>query len=164
MDDSNREHDRQAVIAASHPAGVAKDGLWFGPEVEGTLTGAPTVFISRKLTDDELSRVLNAEKLGHIFLTERFDEWEWFEHTLLPNVMAGCYACTVGRMPHQVDAALSLPYSEHLGLIVRVFDAPWVHKLRAHDQVSVGVPYHLRTWRADNGVLTAPNQYEQDEA
>lgn len=150
-----------------HPAGVinTRSKLWFGDEVEGRYLGVFTAFVAAPLTDEEFERVLHPPaKLAQVFLTETFEDYDWLE-ARLPAFVAMRVLVTVARMPNQVDAFLD--FRERTGArveaVVRVFDAPWVHRLtRLHDQVSIGVPYHMRTFLVPQGTLTKPDQYQKD--
>ena len=150
-----------------HPAGVisTRSKLWFGDEVEGRYLGAFTAFIAAPLTDEEFERVLHPPaRLQQVFFTETFDSYDWIE-SRLPALYDARVLITVARMPTQVDAFLD--WRERTGarveLIARFFSAPWIHRMtRLHDQVSIGVPYHMRTYTVPQGTLTVPTQYQKD--
>ena len=151
----------------THP-GKIEDGrvLWFGPEVEGQLGRAHlrpmTAFIADRLADADVQRVLSIAQ--HIFLTETFGEWSWFEHSLyraLPDWMP----VTVARegTDDAIKAVLALPYASRLRIVARVWGVEWVHLLRHKDEVSLGVHYHLVTLPMSEAVWTAPDAYKDDE-
>lgn len=162
----------------THPAKIApKSNLWFGKEVEGRDCGLYTAFIAAPLSSGERGTVLVeiANTLQQVFLTETFAgdsytaserarHWLWFTREILPHCINGVVV-TVGRMPWQLPEFFELPeeWVEQMTLIVRVFDSPWIEKLRLGDQISVGVPYRLVTFDMSEGVYTTPDRYKGDK-
>lgn len=146
-----------------HPAGVQDAKLWFGREVEGEMSRYPrapmTAFVAGELDDAQVARVLSEAQ--HLFLVETFSAWVWFERTFIPRYP---YPITVGRVgdAYAIREVLALPFAGRLRIIARVFDAPWIELLRDEDELSVGVPYRLRTFLVRDGVQTMPSDYVQD--
>lgn len=171
---------RGASDTFDHPlvgagVGITRGPLWFGPEVEGHLrhTAVHTAFISRALNVPDtlkVARMVRSEEVGHIFLTEIFDgtdNWGWFEQHILPlqaHLRGLITIARFGSPGRGVEEVLEKPWSAKVSLMVRAGSlAPWMAKLRPHDQVSVGVPYQLTTWRVQDGVATVPADYEADK-
>jgi hypothetical protein len=162
-------------MIAEHPAGLDQQRrLWFGPEVEGAYAQArtPTAFVSARLCKREVEQILE-RKVEQVFLTETFAghgvswiddyDWEWFEKDFWPRLRHDQMMVTVGRYPSQVPAFNKVRGKfAGIRLMVHVLDAPWVHTLKAGDEISLGVPYHLWTYRLEDGVETKPEHYRDD--
>jgi len=157
-----------------HPVGssigTGKTLLWYGPEVEGkkSRTRDMTAFVDGALSFDLLEELLTAvalSKVVHVFLTERFADWAWFEACLLPHLQRRSHvALTVARNAEDVEAALSLSYAGRFHIMARAnMSAAWMSKLRPSDQVSVGEPYSLTTWVVRDGFVTVPDDYKDDK-
>jgi hypothetical protein len=167
-----------------HPAGrefTVADGacrrVWYGSEVEGlNQAGDWTAFINDELEPEELERLGRKLKnstddgqprVDHIFLTERFSDWEWLRSALIPLAQSSAVPITLARHTGNVQHALDMRAAGELrgvNLMVRLnVEAPWVHQLRVGDQVSAGVSYMLTTWRYEDGAETRPHQYEGDK-
>lgn len=150
-----------------HPAALRTDRrLWFGEEVEGSVKrGQATAFVSDILLLAEMEHLARAQ-VAHVFVTETFEgaaAWDWFARELWPWARRCMVSVTVGRYPHQVAPFDALrPRFPGLRLMVHVLDAPWVHTLKAGDEVAVGVPYHLWSWRLEEGAETTPADYLAD--
>jgi len=146
-----------------HPGGIgAEERLWFGTEAEGVRRGRETAFVAGALSNDETLRI-NTSSVTDVFLTETFGtqwDWDWFEHW--GAYKRRTYVITIGRFPSQLEEFFSLPWRHELRLMVRVFDAPWVEKLRSNDQVSVGVPYRMVTFENRLGYASIPSDYSKD--
>lgn len=149
---------------ATHPApGLDRASLWFGYEVEGEHAGLYTAFIAARLTTAELTRMLH-EQCEQWFFTETFTDWVWYAEVAARCARPG--VVTAGVMAKDVEKLLALRQADrglhHIKLIVRVFDQPWVTRLKDCDQVSVGVPYRMTTFPVKRGIHTHPAQYEKD--
>lgn len=148
----------------AHPAATVRGrALWFGPEVEGRYarTRMPTAFVGAELSDDE-RRELLLSGVEQVYFTESFDAWDWYETYLQHALRKLAVAVTVARFPPQVEAFLARAWAREVKLVVHVLDAPWVHKLRAGDEVSLGVPYHVWSFGLEDGIETRPGDYEED--
>lgn len=136
--------------------------LWFGPEVEGCHIPAHTAFVRRKLGRRDFARVVNEPGLQQLFLTEGFQDWKWLQEnaSALPKLLIltkAVHARDYAKLPKWVRT------STRIKLFVRI-EARWILKLRAGDQISIGVPYDLFSARIDRMVRTMPQDYENDYA
>jgi hypothetical protein len=158
-----------------HPAGehmgVGKQRLWFGLEVEGRLRSNNlwTAFINAPLEEPELRRLEKSLKKGetkHLFICEDFGgdlHWMWFE-TVLLKLSTGL-PITIARRPSTLEIAFvkKQEWAYRVSLMVRASEtADWMTLLQPGDQISVGIPYDLTTWRVSDGVVTKPADYEGD--
>lgn len=151
----------------THPAGLEEAPVFYGNEIEGALIGTPSAFVRRGLTDEEtvaLVRRIQSDDIEQVFLTEAFFDWEWLTVILFrwaaehrPKLKV-----TIGRHARDMDEFMLLPFRDKLKVIVRFLDCPWMAELGASDEVSVGVPYDLMTFRVCEGVQTVPNDYKND--
>lgn len=154
----------------THPAGpdvgVGRTAIWYGLEVEGALARhrVPTAFIDSVPQDPgdlaELQRRLSTSRVRHVFLTENFTDWAWVQQHVLPRTKGHL---TIAVNEDDVDDRLTWPILWRATLMVRAnMRAPWMEKLRANDQVTVGVPYSLVTWAVRDGVRSTPPDYKMD--
>lgn len=166
-----------------HPAGahlgVGRAALWFGTEVEGyhARAGLFTAFLDApvdEVTTQKLITLCERDTVQQVFLTERFFAWGWFAALLdrLPRRVFFTAARAVLEEPveatrsltAQVEEFFELEFVQRVALVVRAStDAKWLHRLRLMDQVSVGVPYDLRTFGMQEGVHTYPSDYAKDK-
>jgi hypothetical protein len=151
----------------THPAGLEEAPVFYGTEIEGELTGTPTAFVRRGLTDEEsvaLVRRIKADSIEQVFLTESFFEWDWLSDILFPWAAENHpqLIVTIGRYTKDMTEFLLLPFRDNLRVIVRFLDCPWMTDLKSNDQITVGVPYDLTTFRVGDGVETRPSEYEKD--
>lgn len=149
---------------SAHPGKVSKKThVWYGVEAEGKYRGQSAVFIAAKPSNAQfaaLASKVNEGKCTVVFLTETFDAWGWLGSRL---DQLGAAEIVAGRMLHQLDTFFHLPKQvlDRVSVMVRVFDAALL-KLRPEDQISIGVPYDLRTFEASDGVRTLPEDYHGD--
>lgn len=136
--------------------GIQRAAMWRGREVEGMNQGMDTVFIRRRLSPTQVKALL-ADLPAQIFLTEEFNDWEWFKQLKL-NVLVISKAC----MPDEVARLKSALAGTDVRLFVRV-EAPWVHALSRYDQVCLGVPFWWQTFMMNRGALTRPGDYQKDK-
>jgi len=156
----------------THPAGndvgVGRAAVWYGVEVEGKhALGAPTAFIDRWPMESDLIDLLGRlrwREVTHVFLTENFVDFASFAEEILPCCLSERAKVTIATMPDRVLGLLNLSWVAAASLMVRAtMDAGWVRRLRAGDQVTVGVPYDLVTWTVEDGVITVPADYLGDK-
>tara|TARA_Y100001973_G_C5209184_1_gene344102 strand:- start:29894 stop:30355 length:462 start_codon:yes stop_codon:yes gene_type:complete len=146
-------------LSVEHPAGLTRAVAFTGVECEGeVMFGKQTLFLRGE--PDLCDLVLDG--IEQVFLTEAFNDWEWFSRVLVKECRDRTIPITVGR--HSEDAAefLKSPHAGHARMIVRFFDCDWHSLLRPMDEVSVGVVYDMRTWKVADGVVTLPEQYVGD--
>lgn len=149
---------------SAHPGKVSrKTRVWYGVEAEGKYRGQSAAFIACKLSNAqfaELASRVSAGKVTVVFLTETFDAWHWLADRL---EQLGAAEIVAGRMLSQLEAffQLSKRVLDRVSVMVRVFDAALL-RLRPEDQISIGVPYDLRTFEACDGVRTLPADYQGD--
>ncbi len=151
----------------THPAGLEDAPVFYGTEVEGELSGMPTAFVRRGLSDEEsaaLVRRIVSDDIEQVFLTETFFDWEWLGVILFrwaaehrPQLLV-----TIGRHAKDMPEFMLLPFRDKLKVIVRFLDCPWMAALGSSDEISVGVPYNLTTFRVGEGVQTLPHEYKND--
>lgn len=153
----------------SHPAGdhlgVGRAPVWYGVECEGRLTGAMTAFLDAKPRGEELGELI--ERLSaigdvkHLFVTENMREWS-FVSALLTYVPPST-PVTVACVPAEVADVSALPFADRITLMVRIdMGASWLRLLKPDDQVCVGEPYYVHTWRKDAAVVSSPDDYLGD--
>lgn len=157
----------------THPGLTTKTNLWFGKECEGYTRGVLSAFLAGPPSEQEWGEIC-ASGVEQVFLTETFHDWAWVSTVLMPwaelyksptarhmnrKVIAGVMAADAGEL---ITRRNSDPRLHRMLVIVRFFDAPWIHDLRAGDQVSVGEPYKLTTFSLVDGVATLPYQYMKD--
>lgn len=145
----------------THPAGIDPAAkLWWGPEVENDRRGLLTAFVAGRLDGSEIARV--ERDAQHVFITETFLDLDWVQRFLAPHLRPGV-PMTVARFadPRTVQAFLAHDLAERARLVVRVH-APWANLLRARDEVSVGVPYRMHTFRMKDGIRVIPSHYASD--
>lgn len=141
--------------------------LWFGPEIEGALAqhSPMTAFITGELEAHLVVGITTSTAVRQIFLTEKFEAWAWYQDVLLPLARMKGWRVTVGRYVEQLSSFFALPANvrETMVLMVRIFNAPWLSKLRPCDEISLGEPFNLVSFRVGDGVATVPSQYDKDQ-
>lgn len=117
-----------------------------------------TLIISRR---DEGARAY-LDSVGHIFLCEEFDAWDWLRDEICPifsgAITIGCRAKDVPR----VKLIKAQPFAHRVRVVVRFFESDVMHYLGPDDEVSVGQPFDLTTFRVGDGIVTVPQDYEDD--
>jgi hypothetical protein len=156
-----------SVQPLTHPAGLEDEPVFYGVECEGALSGEPTAFVRRGLSDEEtvaLVRRIKSDGITQVFLTETFFEWDWLAVILFRWLAenAPTMTVTIGRHAKDMPEFVLLPFRDKLKVIVRFLDCPWMTQLGSDDEISVGVPYNLTTFRVGAGVETLPQEYERD--
>lgn len=146
--------DREAVHA--HP-------YWFGPEVEGYLRLLrPYTVVLRSPCVADIGPILDRSP-RHAFLTETFSDWDWLAHfckQFTGPITAGVDATDRDRLV----AIKRLPYTSRISVMLRYWGPPTFLLLDPKDQVSVGAPFQLATFRMLDGHISRPEDYEQDHA
>lgn len=159
----------------AHPAGFveSEQRVWYGREIEGAFKrlSLPTAIVNAVPDDHELhtlwDRIMRRE-VAHVFVTERFNDWEWLERVIVPLMRELTHGVTVavdGADTERHARILDLASAPALALIVRVPQSqPWAALLRSQDQVSIQLaPYHYMSFTVSSADITVPADYKLDE-
>lgn len=152
---------------SQHPSAVVRDlrRLWYGVEAEGPWRGKASAIIAAPPSADEYKELLKGLHSGDVevvFFTETFEDRLWLERCV-PDLCQ--HALLVwGRCVDQLGAyfACSDPVREHVRVMVRLFDAPWIERLSPQDMISVGEPYNMITFTVADAVRSVPEDYQSD--
>lgn len=137
--------------------------VWYGREVEGRLksTRLETAFVTERMTFDEMAEFAKVAP-AHLFITEEFTDWEWFARSLLPvhdgPITIGVEATDCERL-REIKIAT---WSHRVRVMLRFWGPATLDLLGRDDEVSVGKPFDLLTFRAGDGVRTVPGEYGDD--
>lgn len=154
-----------------HPSTqIGKDSnYWCGVEVEGYARGMKTVFLADKIEkEDEFETFIShvVSYADQVFITETFSAWIWYSEKVFPRIAYLARPLFISVLPQNVDGVeyqrATFPAFRNAHLIVRIFGAQWMKKMRTQDQISIGVPYDLVTYEVVRGVATLPQDYEED--
>lgn len=126
-----------------------------GPEVEGYLKhSGPTTLVVRLPVAVEI-----LDRVEHIFLHEEFDSWDWLREALHRKRVP--VTAAVDLTARHKTAFLRREWPE-IRLMLRVWmDCPF-EELAPSDEISIGTPFNLLTFKVGDGVRTVPSDYEGD--
>lgn len=147
---------RWDAITHPHPGAI----WWKGVEAEGAAKGRRALIANSSFPLEELHDV------EHVFLTERFEAWSWLEAHAASftrySVTKGCFLPQVVSVRYRV-ADLEEKTGLHVTLMLRVpVELMKLAVLREDDEVSLGQPFNLITFRCGDGVPSHPEDYADD--
>lgn len=154
-----------------HPGAITPSTkAWTGTEVEGRWAGRPMCVIAEPLDEEELNSVrawANSIQQGNaitvILYTESFpdDIREWQRHISFFQVNA-LVTQVASRMLDQMPWFMkNVRKRFFVPVMIRILDVEWGPDLREGDQVSLGVPYNIVTFRSP--VSSHPEDYLGDQ-
>lgn len=152
---------------ARRELGASRKELWEGIEVEGRLTGVPTLFVATQRSIVSVKAV--ARDYGHVYLLpeawsgasqEWWSAWEELARRICLTIEVPCER--IEEIPRKLRAAPTVRIQLTLAITQQAFDA--IKCLRPQDELRVNCPAMFNVFSVQRSAMlfNAPEDYEGD--